>query len=182
MPCYSPKMPQFNWTQNIVAYSYLEEWLKWSIYSSWGSRRVAHENSRGCSEFENDFSTRTWLTWCKSQVPVWLTPGFVIFFDPYVPTRFESSREDVPVPRVPAFREPPKHGACMRRLRFPCSSLQTRCTGQGSFLPYVVLLSSVSPRYRAGDCNRRAGAHAAGESGSQLFWCPWYSRGKILSM
>lgn len=85
------------------------------------------KNSIGYIAFEKDFSTHSWLTWCKSKMPVWLTLGFVIFFDLYVPTRFESGREVVPVPRVTAIREVPKYGVPIRCLWFPCSSQQTRC-------------------------------------------------------
>lgn len=38
------------------------------------------KSSIGYSEFKEDFSTHSWLTWCNSEVPMWLLPVSVIFF------------------------------------------------------------------------------------------------------
>lgn len=64
----------------------------------------------------------------------------MIFFDLYVPPRFESGREDVLVPRVTAFREVPKYGGC-GSLVFP--SRPDAVTSQESRIPSVVLLRNV---------------------------------------
>lgn len=63
----------------------------------------------------------------------------MIFFDLYVPPRFESGREDVPVPRVTAFREVPKYGGCGSLV----PSRPDAVTSQESRIPSAVLLSNV---------------------------------------